>query len=281
MIPVLIAQASRRLVPGMSAQPLPAAGGSSPPPAPGVRGPDPAPSSTGKAGRAKPPAAAAQVLPSPTPGEERSQQTFPARPPPKGTEPGPPCSPSPGSPIAPTCPRLPGAAEGPGGAGLDAQWAPLAVRVAHEADLSLHHGRVEEAGALHGRAERAPAWARRPRETMALSRRLPSLRLQWSSALAGGCAGANGTGREEGPAGIARRIPQHPPSPIPPAGTRGCRSQAKQAKGGPGPQTSPNIGTAGHNARLRPRSHLPRSLPRSAEPPPFLPVPKHSSDDRG
>lgn len=46
------------------------------------------------------------------------------------------------------------------------------------------------------------------------------------------------------------------------------------------PQTS---GQAGHGARLQPRSHLPWSLPRSAElrPPPFLPVPEHSSDKQG
>lgn len=41
-----------------------------------------------------------------------------------------------GIPAVPTCPRLPGAAEGPGGAGLGARRAPLAVRVAHEAALA-------------------------------------------------------------------------------------------------------------------------------------------------
>lgn len=81
---------------------------------------------------------------------------------------------------------------------------------------------------LHGRAERAPAWPGRPRQTAALSRRLPSLRPRRSSALAGGRAGANGTGREEGPAGITRRIPQHPPSPIL---RRGCLAGAGRLSG--------------------------------------------------
>lgn len=58
-------------------------------------------------------------------------------------------------------------------------------------------------------------------------------------------------------------------------------SRQREAPVSKRPQTSPNIGTAGHSARVQARSHLPWSLPRSAEPPPFLPVPKHSSDDRG
>lgn len=112
MIPVLIAHASRRLIPGMSVQPLHAAGGSSPAPAPGVRGPDPAPSSTGRAGRAKPPAAVAQVLPSPMPGAEQRQQTFLARPPQKAPSQDPPTAPSRGTPSLLPAPGFPARPKG-------------------------------------------------------------------------------------------------------------------------------------------------------------------------
>lgn len=142
--------------------------------------------------------------------------------------------------MAPTCPWLPASAEEPGGAGLDARRAPLAMRVAHEAALALHRGRVEEAGALHGGAERAPAWPGRPRETRAsqplppaaippapaeLGSRRRLCRSQWYRQRGGACRNHPW-------------IPQHPPSPVAPAGTRGCCGQAERAWGDP---RSPNI----------------------------------------
>lgn len=157
------------------------------------------------------------------------------------------------------------------------------MHVAHEAALALHHNRVEEAGTLHGGAERAPAWPGRPWETTALSRRLPSLRLRQSSALAGGCAGANGTGREEGPAGIVRWIPRHPPSSIPPAGTRGCHGQAQRAKGDP---RFPNVPERSGQPSAALASDPAPASPGVCHAPPSrhhfcLSLTQHGSDNRG
>lgn len=157
------------------------------------------------------------------------------------------------------------------------------MHVAHEAALALHHNRVEEAGTLHGGAERAPAWPGRPWETTALSRRLPSLRLRQSSALAGGCAGANGTGREEGPAGIVRWIPRHPPSSIPPAGTRGCHGQAQRAKGDP---RFPNVPKRSGQPSAALASDPAPASPGVCHAPPSrhhfcLSLTQHGSDNRG
>jgi len=58
-------------------------------------------------------------------------------------------------PPAPTCPRLPSPTPRPGGA----RGTPLAVRVAHGSDLSLHRLRAEDAAALHGGAEGAAGGA--------------------------------------------------------------------------------------------------------------------------
>lgn len=135
--------------------------------------------------------------------------------------------------MAPTCPWLPGTSEEPGGAGLDAHWAPLVMRVAHEAALALHRSWVEEAGALHGGAEWALAWPGRPREMTAsqllplaaippapaeLSSRRRLCRSQWYRQRGGACWNHPW-------------IPQHPPSPVAPAGTRGCHGQAERARG--------------------------------------------------
>lgn len=128
-------------------------------------------------------------LPPQTPRHESKckQQTSPAQPH-EGLRTNPPGSP----PKAPTCPLLPGTAPGPGGAGLDARGAPLAVRVAHRAALALHRCRAEDATALHGAAEGAPGGSR--------GGELPAARSHPRGcgipALAAGSAGANGSGRE-------------------------------------------------------------------------------------
>lgn len=102
----------------------------SPAPTPGPGGSS-CPPSTARAERSLPPAA-----PRSCPAQENASGELSQRHPFKLPKPGPPRAPSPGSPTAPTCPGLPGAAEGPGRAGLGSGRALLAVRVAHEAALA-------------------------------------------------------------------------------------------------------------------------------------------------
>lgn len=215
------------------------------------------------------------LQPSPAPrhdGETRSNehsQRDPRRSPRAGTR----RVPSPGSPMAPTCSRLPGAAEEPGGAGPGARWAPLAVRVAHEPlSPSTAAGGGGRGATWRGpgvaRAAAAHAGAQPPAPIPpARGARLPQ------AAVPEPMVQAERRGLPESPVGSHSTLP----APSLRKDT-GCHSHGERVKG----HQSPNVPKLRHSwTRHPPLSPLPPpwSLPRSTEPPPFLSVPEHSSNN--